>query len=49
MAIVRAGGRSTAMTEGSRKFCSVLETINAAGKVSYQLYHSNSRIITNYQ
>ena len=31
MAIVRAGGRSTAMTEGSREFCSVLETVNAAG------------------
>ena len=31
MAIVRAGGRSTAMTEGSREFCSVLETVSAAG------------------
>lgn len=36
MAIVRAGGgRSTAkmMTEGSREFCSVLESVNAAGTV----------------
>ena len=31
MAIVRAGGRSTAMTEGSREFCSILETVSAAG------------------
>ena len=31
MAIVRAGGRSNAMTEGSREFCSVLETVSAAG------------------
>ena len=29
MAIVRAGGRATAITEGSRKFCSVLETVSA--------------------
>ena len=34
MAIVRAGGRSTAITEGSREFCSVLETISAAGVVT---------------
>ena len=33
MAIVRAGGRTTAMTEGSREFCNVLETISAAGTV----------------
>ena len=33
MAIVRSGGRATAMTEGSREFCSVLETVNAAGMV----------------
>ena len=33
MAIVRAGGRSTAMTEGSREFCSVLETNSASGVV----------------
>ena len=39
MAIVRAGGRSTAITEGSREFCSILETINAAGKVSYSQYY----------
>ena len=31
MAIVRAGGTSTAMTEGSREFCSVLETVSAIG------------------
>ena len=33
MAIVRSGGRATAITEGSREFCSVLETVNAAGIV----------------
>ena len=35
MAIVRAGGRSTAriMMEGSREFCSVLESVSAAGVV----------------
>ena len=33
MAIVRVGGKSTAMTEGSREFCSVLETISAEGVV----------------
>ena len=33
MAIVRAGGRAIAMTEGSREFCSVLETVNATGVV----------------
>jgi len=33
MAIVRVKGRSTAMTEGSREFCSVLESINAEGMV----------------
>ena len=33
MAIVRAGGRATAITEGSREFCSVLETVNASGQV----------------
>ena len=31
MAIVRAGGKSMAMTEGSREFCSVLETVSATG------------------
>jgi len=35
MAIVRVGGRSTAkmITEGSREFCSVLETVSAVGRV----------------
>ena len=33
MAIVRAGGRSIAMTEGSREFCSILETVSATGVV----------------
>lgn len=35
MAIVRAGGLSTAkrMTEGSREFYSILESVNAVGKV----------------
>lgn len=33
MAIVRAGGRSTAMTEGSQEFSSVLETVSATGVV----------------
>ena len=33
LAIVRAGGKSTAMTEGSREFCSVLETVSATGVV----------------
>ena len=33
IAIVRAGTRSTPMTEGSHEFCSVLETISAAGVV----------------
>ena len=31
MAIICAGGKSTAMTEGSREFCSVLETVSATG------------------
>lgn len=33
MAIVRAEGRATAITEGSREFCSVLETVSADGRV----------------
>ena len=33
MAIVRAGGPATVMTEASREFCSVLETIIASGVV----------------
>ena len=33
IAIVRASGRATAITEGSREFCSVLETVNATGEV----------------
>ena len=33
MAIVRRGIRATALTEGSREFCSVLETISAMGVV----------------
>ena len=35
MAIVRAGGRITArmMTEGSREFCSVLESVSTTGIV----------------
>ena len=33
LAIVRAGGKSTAMTEGSLEFCSVLETVSATGVV----------------
>ena len=33
LAIVRAGGKSTAMTEGSREFGSVLETVSATGVV----------------
>lgn len=33
MAIVRTGGRATAITEGSHEFCSVLETVNASGQV----------------
>ena len=33
LAIVRAGGKSTTMTEGSREFCSILETVSAAGVV----------------
>ena len=33
MAIVRAGGTSTAMTEGITKFCSVLEIVSATGVV----------------
>ena len=34
LAIVRAGsGRTTAITEGSREFCSVLETVSASGAV----------------
>jgi len=35
MATVRVGGRSTAkmMTEGSREFCSVLESVSAVGWV----------------
>lgn len=33
MAIVRVGHRGYAITEGSREFCSVLETVNATGRV----------------
>ena len=33
MAIVQAGGRTTAITEGSCEFCSVLETVSETGKV----------------
>jgi len=33
MAIVRVGHRSTAITEGSREFCSVLETVSAGGVI----------------
>ena len=33
IAIVRVGGKSTALTEGSREFCSVLEAVSAGGKV----------------
>ena len=33
MSIVRAGGRTTAITKGSHAFCSVLETISAVGRV----------------
>ena len=33
MAIIRAGGRALAMTDGSREFCSVLETVSANGQV----------------
>lgn len=33
MAIVRAGSPATAMTEGSREFCSILETVSATGAV----------------
>jgi len=33
MAIVRVGHKSTAMTEGSREFCSVLETVSAGGVI----------------
>jgi len=40
MAIVRVGGRSTAkmMTEGSREFCSILET-ECGGKGSSTIYY----------
>ena len=33
LAIIRVGGRATAMTEGSREFCSVFEAVIAAGVV----------------
>jgi len=33
MTIVRVGHRSTAMTEGSREFCNVLETVSAGGVI----------------
>lgn len=33
MAIVRTASNATAMTEGSREFCSILETISASGVV----------------
>lgn len=33
VAIVRSGGNTTAVTEGSREFCSVLETVNATGAI----------------
>lgn len=39
MAILRAGGRSTAITEGSHAFSSVPKTIDAAGKISYSQAH----------
>lgn len=53
MAIVRAGGIATAMTKGSREFCSVLESVSAAkviltpfivwqGKTHRQSYYSDS-------
>ena len=33
MAIVRVRGKRTALTEGSREFCSVLETVSAGGVI----------------
>ena len=44
MAIIRAGGRATAMTERSREFCSVLKTISASGVVIPPFMYGRGRL-----
>ena len=38
MAIIRAGGLTTAMTEGSCKFCSILENISVLREYKQYTY-----------